>query len=117
MSEQKTSEPKSVKCLPSDRRKLLAIDWGSKKVLRLYYPTGVGSYYYDEVIYDGSLFITRSGIADDVRLEHGYVKWEQKYQPTDYAVSKFIKAFNDPWWSAFEEVWRVVNSLCPVTIP
>jgi len=113
------TEPKpNVRCVPMGEEKILAIDWGDKKVLRLYYPTGTGSYYYDEIVYDGKLFIARSGSASDVKLEHSHVKWEQTYKPTEYsgAINRFMKAFNDPWWNTFRDAWHAVTSLCPTKI-
>ena len=113
------TEPKNepnVRCVPMGEQKILAIDWGDRKVLRLYYPTGTGSYYYDEIVYDGKLFIARSGGAEDVKLEHRYAKWEQTYKPTEYATTVFMKAFNNPWWTTFRDAWHEVTSLCPTKI-
>jgi hypothetical protein len=111
-------EPKEVRCVSTGTQKLLAIDWGDKKVLRLYYPTGTGSYYYDEIVYDEKVFIARSGKASDVKLEHNYVEWEQTYKPreNDSAIMYFEKAYKEPWWTTFRDAWNAVTSLCPVKI-
>ena len=106
--------PKEVKCVPMSEEKLLAIDWGDKRVLRLYYPTGTGSYYYDEIVYDGKVFVARRGKASDVGLEHDYVEWERTYKPTDGAIIYFERAYKEPWWNTFRDAWREVTSLCPV---
>lgn len=102
-----------------DTKRILAIDWGDGRMtLRYYYPDGYGAYYYDEITFDGEKFIARSGRAYDIGLQH-QAKWEQAYklaEKVSSAVEKFLKAFNDPWWNTFEEAWRSVTSLCPVSI-
>ena len=113
-----TSKPKEVRCVPMGDEKILAIDWGDRRVVRLYYPTGVGNLYYDEIVYDGSLFTARSGVTDDVKLEHKHAKWEQTYKPTEHdsAIMAFEKAYRDPWWNTFRDAWNKVTSLCPTRI-
>jgi len=96
--------------------KLLVIDWGDKRVLRLYYPTGTGSYYYDEIVYDGKMFVAKRGKASDVELEHDYVEWERRYRPADVAIIYFERAWREPWWNTFRDVWREVTSLCPALL-
>jgi len=100
-------------------QKILVIDWGNRKMVRLYYPNGVGGYYYDEIEFNGEVFTARGGVADDVKLTHKYVKWEQTYKPTerDSAVMHFDRAFRDPWWNTFRDAWNAVTSLCPATVP
>jgi hypothetical protein len=112
-------KPREVRCVPMGDQKILLVDWGDRKVIRYYYPTGYGNYYFDEIEYNGEVFIARSGIADDVRLERGRVKWERIYKPVEYnsAIMKFEKAYREPWWNTFRDVWHAVTSLCPVTIP
>jgi len=118
MSEQKVNEPKEVRCVPMGNQKVLVIDWGDRKVVRLYYPNGVGGYYYDEIEFNGEIFKARSGVASDVKLVHSYVKWEETYKPTqhDSAIMHFNKAFKEPWWNTFRDAWNAVTSLCPVKI-
>jgi hypothetical protein len=113
-------EPK-VRCVPmgTDGAKILAIEWADgQKTLRYYYPDYYGAYYYDEITWDGEKFIARSGRAYDVKLRHENAKWEQVYLPTTQssAFEKFMKAFQDPWWSDFNEAWSSVTSLCPAKI-
>ena len=96
--------------------KILAIDWGDRKVLRYYYPSMNGYYFYDEITYDGEKFVVRSGVASDISISHKHVSWQQTYKASQYDVERFMKAFNDPWWSSFRDVWHVVTSLCPERI-
>ena len=110
-------KPKEVRCVPMSEEKLLVIDWGDgRRALRLYYPNGVGGYYYDEIVYDGKIFVARRGKASDVELEHDYVEWERTYKPTDGAIIYFERAYKDPWWNTFRDAWREVTSLCPALL-
>jgi hypothetical protein len=112
-------KPKEVRCVSMGTQKLLAIDWGDgRRALRLYYPNGVGGFYFDEIEFNGDVFVVRSGKASDVKLEHNYVEWEQKYKPNvnDSAIMYFEKAYKEPWWTTFRDAWNTVTSLCPVKI-
>jgi len=100
-----------IKCKSLGDEKIIAIE-GEVKILRRYWRD-----WFDEIRYDekGKVFEVRGGYADGVKLEHG-AKWAQKYQPDEYAIEKFNKAFEDMHWTTFEDALRAVISLCPVEI-
>jgi len=105
MSQQK------VRCKSLGSEIIIAIEGEGGKILRRYWRD-----WFDEIRYDGKVFEVRGGYATDgIKLEHS-AKWAQKYQPDEYAVEKFSKAFEDMHWTTFEDALRAVTSLCPVEI-